>query len=173
MKTIVNLHGGTVTTASSGPGSGSTFTICLPAALDNATSQDAVTAAGAAPGLEPIHIMIVDDNNDGAETLAALLEAQGHTVDVFAHPLRAIEACETLTPQMFILDIGLPEIDGYELVRRLRKHPALSRSIYVALTGYGQAHDRTLSKAAGFDQHFVKPMDTQNLMDLFRMMRTV
>ncbi|QNB01460.1 response regulator [Massilia sp. Se16.2.3] len=107
--------------------------------------------------------MIVDDNVDAAESLAELLGAQGHRVEVHAHPREAIARAREAPPEVFILDIGLPEMDGYELARRLRADPATGGALFIALTGYGQAHDRILSKSSGFEHHFVKPMDTDRL----------
>jgi PAS domain S-box-containing protein len=158
VKTMVGLHGGTIHAYSAGQGAGSTFTITLPA----------VSMHEGRPGLDhdelashgrTVHVMIVDDNVDAGETLAALLEGQGHRVTVQAHPLEAIPiACQD-PPQVFILDIGLPDIDGYELARRLRSELMTAKATFIALTGYGQAHDKVLSTAAGFDYHFVKPVD--------------
>src|SRR4030095_4261263 len=108
-----------------------------------------------------------DDNVDAAESLAVLLEAQGHHVRVESHPVQALASAKTDPPQVFILDIGLPEMDGYELARRLRADPATGRALFIALTGYGQAHDRTLSRSVGFDHHFVKPVDTEKLRQVF------
>jgi CheY-like chemotaxis protein len=115
--------------------------------------------------------MIVDDNVDAAESLAVLLEAQGHRLSVQSHPLEAITAARQDPPQVFILDIGLPDIDGYELARRLRADPATGHALFIALTGYGQAHDRILSKSSGFAHHFVKPMDTDKLRQVLAMVR--
>ena len=163
VKTLVTLHHGTVTATSAGPGKGSTFTIALPAS--NADFHGPVAGAiGEAPNC--VSIMIVDDNVDAAQSLADLLTAQGHKVNVQSHPLAAISAARADPPQLFILDIGLPEIDGYELVRRLHEEPTVRGALFIALTGYGQTHDRILSKSAGFDHHFVKPMDSQKLSAL-------
>jgi CheY-like chemotaxis protein len=115
--------------------------------------------------------MIVDDNVDAAESLAVLLEAQGHRVRVEAHPVQALAAARQDPPEVFILDIGLPEMDGYELARRLRADPATASAMFVALTGYGQAHDRILSKSSGFEHHFVKPMDTDRLGQILATVR--
>lgn len=164
VKTIVTLHGGSVTAHSEGQGEGSRFTIALPGALPEQIAAPAAVAAellGAQSA--PLRIMVVDDNLDAAESLAELLQAQGHQVVVQSHPLDAIAAAKADPPQVFILDIGLPEMDGYELVRRLRAEPASRQALFIALTGYGQAHDRILSKAAGFEHHFVKPMDAEKL----------
>jgi PAS domain S-box-containing protein len=172
VRTIVALHKGSVTAASGGPGLGSTFTIALPA-IERANSERTpdADAAAALPGELPLHVMIVDDNVDAAESLAVLLEAQGHRLSVQSHPLEAITAARQDPPQVFILDIGLPDIDGYELARRLRADPATGHALFIALTGYGQAHDRILSKSSGFAHHFVKPMDTDKLRQVLAMVR--
>jgi PAS domain S-box-containing protein len=167
VKTMVALHDGTVKATSAGPGMGSTFTISLPASGAPPEERfDSVASGGGEGQIHAVSVMIVDDNVDAAETLAALLEAHGHKVEVHSHPLAAIAAARRDPPQMFILDIGLPEIDGYELARRLRKEPAVHNALFIALTGYGQTHDRVLSKSAGFDHHFVKPMDSRKLSDM-------
>jgi PAS domain S-box-containing protein len=170
VKNMVALHGGSVTATSPGPGAGSTFTIGLPllAGGAEALADSAAAATGAAEAA--LRIMVVDDNVDAADTLSLLLEMHGHAVSVHAHPVDAItaahrEASEGLAPQVFILDIGLPEMDGYELARRLRVELPQGAT-FIALTGYGQAQDRVLSQAAGFDHHFVKPMDMQVLAEV-------
>jgi PAS domain S-box-containing protein len=165
VKNMVALHGGTVRAASPGPGAGSTFTIALPLLSDMA-APDAAGGAQDSTGApaQALRIMVVDDNVDAAETLAALLDMSGHTVSVHAHPVDAItaareQAAQGIAPQVCILDIGLPEMDGYELARRLRADLQPQHATFIALTGYGQANDRMLSQAAGFDHHFVKPVD--------------
>jgi PAS domain S-box-containing protein len=171
VKTLVNLHGGWVTANSAGPGLGSTFTLALPAVAPSLQGGPLDAAGGVAAPATPVRVMLVDDNVDAAESLAVLLEAQGHQVAVQAHPLAAIAAARQDPPQVFILDIGLPEIDGYELARRLRADPLTGHALFIALTGYGQAHDRILSRSVGFDHHFVKPVDTEKLRQLFAMVR--
>ncbi|MGJ9416731.1 ATP-binding protein [Massilia sp. CMS3.1] len=171
VKTMVALHGGQVTADSAGPGTGSTFTIRLPAVARGVKDQFEGAAREGVPSTAPVRIMIVDDNIDAAESLAVLLEAQGHRVRVESHPVQALAAARRDPPQVFILDIGLPEMDGYELARRLRADPATASALFVALTGYGQAHDRILSKSSGFEHHFVKPMDTDKLGQVLAMVR--
>jgi PAS domain S-box-containing protein len=170
VKTMVTLHGGTLSASSAGRGEGSTFTISLPAVTPRqpGVSNDTADGDGGSEA-SSVSIMIVDDNIDAAESLAVLLEAKGHKVDVKSHPLDAISAARQDPPRIFILDIGLPEMDGYELARRLRADPATRGALFVALTGYGQAHDRILSRSVGFDHHFVKPMDTEKLSELLAM----
>lgn len=103
--------------------------------------------------------MVVDDNLDAAQSLADLLELEGHQVSVMEEALSALACSNKNAVQVFILDIGLPVMNGYELARRLRADPETAQAMLIALTGYGQAHDRVLTKSAGFDHHFVKPLD--------------
>jgi signal transduction histidine kinase len=167
VKTMVALHGGTLKAYSAGRGTGSTFTISLPAVTSPQQGRSLGTGAGDGKArATSVSVMIVDDNVDAAESLAALLEAQGHKVSVQSHPLTAISVAKQNPPQIFILDIGLPEIDGYELARRLRADPATRDALFIALTGYGQVQDRILSRSVGFEHHFVKPMDTEKLGEL-------
>ncbi|MGO4479498.1 response regulator [Massilia sp. 2TAF26] len=112
--------------------------------------------------------MLVDDNVDAVTMLAALLAAAGHRVESFSDPRSALAAAPAAAPDAFILDIGMPGMDGYELARRLRAQPGCSGALYVALTGYGQQGDRELSREAGFDHHFVKPVDAGRLLAVLR-----
>jgi CheY-like chemotaxis protein len=156
----VALHGGQVRAHSDGPGKGSVFEVTLPllagAASASGESEPARTAAGATTGKR---ILVVDDNVDAATTLGELLSALGHEVVVRFDGKSALAEAASFAPEVLVLDIGLPDFDGYELARRLRAEPATAQARYLALTGYGQAHDRTLARAAGFDHHFVKPVD--------------
>ena len=160
VRSIMSLHGGSVTAHSEGPGKGSTFTLSLPLLRKE---RDAVPGAAAAiqdgPAQRPLHLLVVDDNADAAESLAALLQTQGHAVTIRHDAHGALEEAGAATPDALILDIGLPDMDGYELSRRLHAMPETSHATYIALTGYGQAHDRVLAKAAGFQHYFVKPID--------------
>ena len=168
VKSITQLHDGDVSAFSEGSGKGSTFTIALPL-----LQVDAEPRAGERRGPQrmrtgaPVRLMIVDDNTDAARSLASLLESDGHTAVVAEDGRGALEFSELGSIQVFILDIGLPDMDGYELARRLRADPVTRGALLIALTGYGQGHDRVLSKAAGFDHHFVKPVDTEVLTQLF------
>ena len=166
VKNIVGMHGGQVAARSEGAGCGSTFTVELPM-LTRAPGHAAQPLALApAPEVmrERRRIMLVDDNVDAAHTLAALLETAGHMVHTVNDPRAALAAAATQLPDVFILDIGMPGIDGHALARQLRAQPALSKAIYIALTGYGQASDRTSSHDAGFDHHLVKPVDAGQLL---------
>jgi PAS domain S-box-containing protein len=176
VKSLVELHGGSVEAESGGAGQGSTFRVRLPLAqpAHAGSSPGGIAAADAhAAAHDPAcdagrSILIVDDNTDAALSLAEILRAFGHQVEAAHDPRRALALAERAWPDIFILDIGLPDIDGYALARRLRamaEQQAGGRAAaYLALTGYGQAHDKVLSKAAGFDRHFVKPVDLEALL---------
>jgi CheY-like chemotaxis protein len=167
VKSIVELHGGSVSAESDGEGRGSTFTIRLPRLVE--ANERQVSLQSGTPDESPsgsLRVMIVDDNADAADTLAALLEAHGHAVSVVACGQAAIEQAMNNPPQVFILDIGLPDMDGYRLASELRALPQTERAVFIALTGYGQDHDRERSNVAGFDHHLVKPVDTMRLAGL-------
>ncbi len=163
VKSMVGLHGGRVEAASGGPGRGSAFSIYLPLLKDVAPELIAGGAAGRGATAQPMQLMIVDDNVDAAESLAALLKVEGHQVTVMEDAASTLREAVEHPPQAFILDIGLPDMDGYQLARTLRAQPETSNAVFIALTGYGQAHDKVLAKAAGFDHHFVKPVEWQEL----------
>ena len=164
VKSLTTLHDGWVRATSEGVGHGSTFTIGLPLVATPETASSKNERERQSPqSARSLRLMIVDDNVDAAQSLASLLEAKGHQVIVADDAESALAHAGIDTVQAFILDIGLPEIDGYELARRLRTRPQTAGAVLIALSGYGQAHDRVLSKAAGFDHHFVKPSDVSAL----------
>ncbi len=163
VRSIVELHGGEIEASSDGAGKGSTFTLWLP--LAGKHSADAAPAHAAEPrrASRAVDILIVDDNLDAARSLAALLEGAGHRVTVSADAKGALNVPEGRVPRVFILDIGMPTMNGYELARRLRARPASAAAILIALTGYGHTSDREQARSAGFDHHFVKPVDMEAL----------
>jgi CheY-like chemotaxis protein len=167
VKSLVELQGGTVTCSSEGLGKGSTFTVCLPLAGPQAGASDSGDMQGA-PGspASPLRVTVVDDNTDAAAMLALLLEASGHEVTVEQRPLQALERSRTRPSDVYLLDIGLPEMDGNDLARRLRAQKETARAVLVAVTGYGQEHDRRASMAAGFSHHLVKPVRPADLRTL-------
>jgi len=165
VKSLVHLHGGTVTCDSAGLGQGSTFTVCLPRLAAQADAVAGAVAADAVPGNDdgPLRIMVVDDNVDAASVLAMVLEAAGHRVRVAYDAHAALACSKDDAPHVFLLDIGLPGMDGNELAQRLRAQPETAGAMLVAITGYGQEHDRAQTAAAGFDHHLVKPVDIDEL----------
>jgi PAS domain S-box-containing protein len=167
-RTIVLAHGGRIQAQSEGAGQGSSFTVELPlAASGKADAGSGEDNGGAAAG-SPLSLMLVDDNIDAVTMLAALLAAAGHRVESFSDPRSALAAASGAMPDAFILDIGMPGMDGYELARRLRAQPGCRDALYIALTGYGQQGDRELTRQAGFDHHFVKPVDAGELLAALR-----
>jgi PAS domain S-box-containing protein len=166
VKSLVALHGGTVRATSDGIGLGSEFCISLPrlAALDGAADDDASSAGVQAPGA--LRVMVVDDNVDAAQMLAALLEVQGHAVCVEYDGKGALAHAQRDCPDVLLLDIGLPDMDGYELARRLRSQPESAGATLVALTGYGQSQDRKEAEQAGFDHYLVKPADLDQVNEV-------
>ena len=164
---LVEMHGGRVEAHSEGLNRGSTFTICLPAANPTQESLHRNSGAASCNG-ESCRVLIVDDNVDTAQGLARLLKRAGHEVAVAHDGLEAIEHARELSPHFVVLDIGLPAMDGYEVVRRLRQEPCCAQTVMIAVTGYGQPEDRQRAIAAGFDHHLVKPVDVDELKGLLQ-----
>jgi len=159
VRSLVGLHGGAVEARSQGPGHGSEFIVYLPVCPEAPRIAAAAPAPPKAPRLDGARVLIVDDNQDAADMLAVVLTDWGHTVRVARDGPAALRLVEQFTPDIGLLDIGLPVMDGYELARRLRADPALAQLRLIAVTGYGQARDRAAAEQAGFDEHFVKPVD--------------
>ncbi|MEZ4240150.1 MAG: response regulator [Myxococcota bacterium] len=157
------MHGGTLVATSEGVGCGSTFTLRLPRGADP-------TADGGPVGDEPVtaarRVLVVDDNVDAAESLGMLLSAMGAEVAVEEDGPRALARFPTFRPEIVLLDIGMPGMDGYEVARRLRATPGGSEVLLVALTGWGQEEDRRRARDAGFDRHLIKPADLEALKEL-------
>jgi len=164
VKRIIELHEGNVIAESAGCGQGSTFSVLLPLAPAN-DMPNILPESGSAATVpaNAQRILLVDDNTDAAQSLAMLLEGYGHEVTVESNGLKGLEAALSFLPQIIILDIGLPDFNGYELAKRLRAEVETKHTVLVALTGYGQEEDKALAKAAGFDCHLVKPVDFQKL----------
>jgi signal transduction histidine kinase len=166
VKNLVEMHGGNVRVASAGRGHGSEFVVRLPHTAEatngtgNHTAERISTPTGRAR-----RILVVDDNRDAAEGLAALLRLRGHEVLVAHDGPMALDITATERPSVVLLDIGLPEMDGYEVCRRLRKQ-GLADAQIIAMTGYGQERDRQRSKEAGFNTHMVKPVNIGEIVTL-------
>ncbi len=160
---LVTLHGGRVVATSAGRGHGSTFTVTLPLA-SSSTAPPPPSLAPLTPRATTLaRVLIVDDNEDAAGLLSLALERAGHTVAVAFDGLAALELAERFKPDVGVLDLGLPMMDGFELAAALRARRGDALHL-IALTGYGQPHDRIRSAAAGFDEHFVKPIELQTLL---------
>jgi signal transduction histidine kinase/ActR/RegA family two-component response regulator len=154
---LVGMHGGTVSAASKGPGQGSTFQIHLPRICGLHLPADVADATR----ISEKRILVVDDNVDAASSVADLLRLDGHEVSVVYSARPALEAVATLHPDVVLLDIGLPDMNGFEVARRIRAAGGANRII--ALTGYGQAADLQRGRDSGFDAHLIKPVDVQVL----------
>ncbi|QOY96560.1 response regulator [Massilia sp. UMI-21] len=162
VRSLVELHGGSVHVASAGPGMGTSLTVRLPRCAERAGPAPDGGGGGAAVAASRgarLKVLVVDDNVDAARMLAMIVGAQGHEVRVEHDSHDALAQAARFAPDLCLLDLGLPEMDGYELARRLRRHPATLHATLVAVTGYGQDQDRDNSAAAGFDHHLVKPVD--------------
>jgi len=164
VRNLVKAHGGTTSVRSEGRGCGSVFTVSLPAARSVASSVAEETPSRLlSVTSERLHILVVDDNEDAATMLTLYLRKQGHVIRVAHDGPSALRAVAELVPDVALLDLGLPVMDGYELARRLREAYGHERLRLVAVTGYGQDKDRDQSREAGFDLHLVKPVD-RNLL---------
>ncbi len=162
VKALVDKHGGHITVSSAGLDQGSEFTVTLP------VSEDVLTTASGpdsdpAPVSEPLRVLIVDDNKDAAEMLMMVLQLSGHDVHAVHDGEAAVQAAQSLTPDVILLDIGLPKLNGYEAAKQIRAQQGDRKMVIVALTGWGQDADRRRSADSGFDAHWVKPVDDQKL----------
>jgi CheY-like chemotaxis protein len=170
VKGLVALHGGTVEARSEGPGRGSEFCVRLP--VKDAGPRDTETRAHEQARSGPLRVLVVDDNRDAASSLSAVVELMGHEVRVGYDGQRAVEIAEEFRPDVVLLDLGMPGIDGYETCRRIRRHAWGNEVRLVAVTGWGQDEDRRKSAAAGFDEHLVKPVKPEALEALLGDLRS-
>jgi CheY-like chemotaxis protein len=166
-KGLVELHGGEIEARSAGVGHGSEFIVRLPLRKANVIRQEPVIGSSSAPPVSR-RILIADDNRDAGESLAALLRMDGHDVTVVHSGQEALAAFSTVQPEVALLDIGMPELNGYEVARRVRQG-SLGRAVtLIAVTGWGQDRDKAQSLAAGFNHHFTKPVETDRLLGMLR-----
>jgi CheY-like chemotaxis protein len=172
VKGLIELHDGTVAGHSAGPGRGSEFTIHLPRSrvvLDTAPPRPVQSASPPPKDLRR-KVLVVDDNRDAADSLAMLLEMHGHGVHVGHSGSEALQLARQELPQAMILDIGMPDMSGYDVARRIRAERWGSQIYLIAITGWGQREDKDRAIAAGFDHHLTKPVDpdeVENLLQAF------
>ena len=163
-KGLVELHGGSIRAESAGPGRGSRFEVRLPRAERAEEAEPAAGSAGAAQGPGRT-VLLADDNADAAEVLAELLRLAGHDVRVASDGHAAADLAARLQPQVLVLDIGMPGLNGYEVARQVRAQSWGPGSLLIAATGWGQEEDRRKALQAGFDLHFTKPFSPEQLLE--------
>jgi signal transduction histidine kinase/PAS domain-containing protein/ActR/RegA family two-component response regulator len=166
VKSLVEMHGGTVEVHSEGVGRGSEFVACLPALVESAQPPPPEPSNSKPPAVTSRRILVVDDNRDSATSLAMLLKLTGNETHTAYDGEEAVEAAATFRPDVVLLDIGLPKLNGYEAGRRIREQRWSKGIVLVAVTGWGQEEDRQRSRDAGFDGHLVKPVDLAALETL-------
>ena len=159
---FAEMHGGSIAAYSAGPGLGSRFVVSLPARLAPEPAAGDAAAAGAAPAAAARHavrVLVVDDNRDAADSLQTLLQLEGYAVDVAYDGAQALAAVDAAWPQLIVMDLGMPGMDGYEAARRIRQQARGRAVLMIALTGWGQGDARLRTEQAGFDHHLTKPVD--------------
>jgi CheY-like chemotaxis protein len=159
---LVELHEGTINARSEGEGKGSEFTVRLPISTASTELTGSLETRAVRPAIGK-RILVIDDNIDAADSLALLLEMNGHTTSSVHDGTTGIITAEEFCPDVILLDIGLPDINGYEVARRIRQHSWGKKIFLIAATGWGQDKDKALAMAAGFDNHLTKPIDYQKL----------
>ena len=163
VRSLVDLHGGRVQAFSAGRGQGSDFVVHLPILNQTPPPAAEKNNPGSHGPTSARRILVVDDNKDAAQSLGLLLKLSGHAVRTAYDGPSALETARTDPPEIVLLDIGLPRMDGLEVARRMRQELGLKDTLLVALTGYGQEEDRRRSQEAGFNAHLVKPLDLEEL----------
>lgn len=174
VKRLVEMHGGQVSAHSDGAGLGSRFTVRLPA-LPESVTIEAVPKPLPTPSEPRVsrRVLVVDDNTDNAELLKILLEEEGHETFMAHDGVEGLAAAERLRPDVVLMDLGLPRIDGFDACRRIREQPWGKQVLMIAITGWGQDVDRRKSQEAGFDHHLVKPVDANDINALMSGSATV
>jgi two-component system CheB/CheR fusion protein len=171
VRRLVEMHGGTVEAASEGEGKGSEFTVRLPVAEPAPGPQPPAAPPASAAPPAPRRILVVDDHRTAADILAMLLRWAGHDVQVAYDGRSALETAAAFAPEVVVLDLGMPGMEGCEVARRLRQMPGLHGVVLVAQTGWGQPKDRRRSAEAGFDAHLLKPLSLEELEGVLATLR--
>jgi CheY-like chemotaxis protein len=166
VRSLVEMHGGSVEVKSDGDGHGSEFTVRLPLAAQTVASSTPVVSGRISRVLSSQRILVVDDNCDSADSLRTLLTLLGAEVEVAYSGTQALSTIEEFHPAVVLLDLGMPEMDGYEVAERIRQRTDFHDVTLIALTGWGQDEDRRRARHAGFDHHLVKPADITSLQAL-------
>jgi len=169
---ITELHGGSIEAHSEGLGRGAEFVLRLPVATHRVDDSGGASSPELSRSAHQARILLVEDNPDVAEGLTMILELLGHHVHIVADGIAALEAAGSKRPEMMLVDIGLPGMDGYEIARRIRQDPALRHVMMVALTGYGSREDKERARVAGFNHHLVKPVNLDLLRELLAQLGT-
>ncbi|MDE1152675.1 MAG: response regulator [Micavibrio sp.] len=173
VKRLTDMHNGTIMAASSGVGAGTTFTLSFPLVEAGIEEEPAATAASEAPAnARALNVLVVDDNISSAQTTGWMLEMMGHHPDLAHDGIEALDAAKRLKPDVILLDIGLPGMNGYEVCNALRLDEAFKNTVIIAQTGWGQESDRRQAFAAGFNHHLVKPVNFEEFSRLFENLQT-
>jgi CheY-like chemotaxis protein len=166
---MVELHGGSIEAHSDGPGRGSELIVRLPVIEAPVSAPQEAEDDRKAPPREPKRrILVVDDHRDAADSLTTLLQLMGHDVNTAYDGLEAVQAAETVRPEVVLLDVGLPKMNGYEAARHIRQQPWGRPMTLVAVTGWGQDEDKRRAAEAGFDHHLTKPVDLAKIIALLQ-----
>jgi CheY-like chemotaxis protein len=163
---LVEMHGGSLAASSEGPGQGSEFVVRIPLAANQRRACESESSGQSAGALAHLRLLVVDDNRDAADSLAVLLELLGAEVHLAYSGGEALQAVEACRPDVVLLDLGMPEIDGYEVARRIRERTGSVGPTLIALSGWGQEEDLRRTHEAGFDHHLLKPADLAALKRL-------
>jgi signal transduction histidine kinase/CheY-like chemotaxis protein len=166
VKRLVDMHGGTITARSAGPGKGSEFVVRMPIGVDTPLQPGSDSECRQFNPSTSLRILVVDDNVDAAQSLGRLLKAMGHDVHIAHDGAEAVDLVEKIRPHAALLDIGLPGMNGFDAARAIRQRPSGGDVVLIATTGWGQGSDRERSHEAGFDHHLVKPIDPDELMQI-------
>lgn len=168
VQSLVALHGGSVSAASPGAGEGSTFTVRLPLLATDNHGVPRMEASTIAVKPDQLHVLVVDDNTDAAESLGVLLDIEGHAAHIAHSGAEALQVAREQALDVVFLDIGLPDMTGYDVARRMRLLPGMDKTLLVALTGWGTQDDRQRTRDAGFDRHLTKPAELPAVEELLR-----